>query len=212
MGKPKILLADDHVLIAEAFKKLLESDFEVVAIVSDGRKLLQSAPQLNPDVILLDIGMPLLNGMDAGERIRLMLPKVKLIALTMVEDYEIASKALRTWANGYVLKSSGAPELIQSIREVLRGNRYVSARIAKRQQQEFVRDPKCDRAKNLTARQREVLQLLAEGCTMKEAAYMLDVATRTIAFHKYRIMEEFGIRSNSELVRFAIKEHVLTAA
>src|SRR5262249_46683625 len=141
-----------------------------------------------------------------------LLPRTKLIALTMVEDYEIASKALRTWANGYILKSSGAPELILAIREALRGNRYVTARIAKRQEEEFIRDPKLDRTKNLTARQREVLQLLAEGRTMKEAASVLDVATRTIAFHKYRIMEEFGIRTNSELVRFAIKEHVVTPA
>lgn len=212
MGKPKILLADDHVLIAEAFKKLLEPDFEVIAIVSDGRRLLQCAPQMNPDVILIDIGMPLLNGMDAGERIKSLLPKTKLIALTMVEDYEIASKALRTWASGYILKSSGAPELIRAIREALRGNRYVAARIAKRQEEEFVRDPKSDRTKNLTARQREVLQLLAEGRTMKEAASVLDVTTRTIAFHKYRIMEEFGIRTNSELVRFAMKEHVVAIA
>jgi DNA-binding NarL/FixJ family response regulator len=211
MGKPRLLIADDHTLIVEAFKKLLEGEFEIIATVSDGRHLLELAPRLKPDVILIDISMPLLNGMDAGERIKKLIPGTKLIALTMIEDHEVASKALRTWASGYLLKSSAASELIKAVREVLRGNSYVTPRVAQRQLEEFVRDPRSDRSKNLTARQREVLQLLAEGCTMKEAAALLEVATRTVAFHKYRIMEEFGLKNNSELVRFAIKEHVLMA-
>jgi DNA-binding NarL/FixJ family response regulator len=212
MAKPRILLADDHMLIVEAFKKLLEPQFDVVGMVHDGRKLLQVAPALKPDVVLIDIGMPMLNGFDAGRQLKKMLPSVKLIVLTVSEDYELAVEALREWASGYLLKSSAGSELVKAIGDVLRGKQYVTPRIAKRQEEEFVRDPRPNRVKNLTARQREVLQLLGEGRSMKEAAAELQVATRTIAFHKYRIMEEYGLRTNSDLVRFAIKQHVLSAA
>jgi DNA-binding NarL/FixJ family response regulator len=212
MRKPRVLLADDHTLIVEAFKKLLEPEFEIAGAVSNGRQLLQVAPQLKPDVILIDIGMPLLNGMDAGEQIKGLLPSAKLIVLTMNEDYELASKALGSWASGYLLKSSAGSELVHAIREALRGRTHVTPRIAQRREEEFIRDPRLDRVKNLTLRQREVLQLLAEGCSMKEAANQLTVATRTIAFHKYRIMEEFGLKTNSDLVRFAIKENLLRPA
>jgi DNA-binding NarL/FixJ family response regulator len=212
MAKPRILLADDHMLIVEAFKKLLEPQFEVVGMVHDGRKLLQVAPALKPDVVLIDIGMPMLNGFDAGRQLKKMLPSVKLIVLTVSEDYELAVEALREWASGYLLKSSAGSELVKAIVDVLQGKQYVTPRIAKRQEEEFVRDPRPNRVKNLTARQREVLQLLGEGRSMKEAAAELQVATRTIAFHKYRIMEEYGLRTNSDLVRFAIKQHVLSAA
>jgi DNA-binding NarL/FixJ family response regulator len=211
MVKPRLLLADDHTLVLEAFKKLLEPEFEIIGMVTDGRRLLELAPQLRPDVILIDLSMPLLNGMDAGERIKKMVPSAKLIVLTMNEDYELASKALREWASGYLLKSSAGSELVKAVREVLKGRSYTTPRVAQRQVEEFVRDPRQDRVKNLTTRQREVLQLLAEGRTMKEAAALLEVATRTVAFHKYRIMEEFGLKTNSDLVRFAIKERVLSA-
>jgi DNA-binding NarL/FixJ family response regulator len=212
MAKPRILLADDHMLIVEAFKKLLEPQFEVVGMVHDGRKLLQVAPALKPDVVLIDLGMPMLNGFDAGRQLKKMLPSVKLIVLTVSEDYELAVEALREWASGYLLKSSAGSELVKAIMDVLQGKQYVTPRIAKRQEEEFVRDPRPNRVKNLTARQREVLQLLGEGRSMKEAAAELQVATRTIAFHKYRIMEEYGLRTNSDLVRFAIKQHVLSTA
>jgi DNA-binding NarL/FixJ family response regulator len=212
MAKPRILLADDHMLIVEAFKKLLEPQFDVVGMVHDGRKLLQVAPVLKPDVVLIDIGMPMLNGFDAGRQLKKMLPSVKLIVLTVSEDYELAVEALREWASGYLLKSSAGSELVKAIVDVLQGKQYVTPRIAKRQEEEFVRDPRPNRVKNLTARQREVLQLLGEGRSMKEAAAELQVATRTIAFHKYRIMEEHGLRTNSDLVRFAIKQHVLSTA
>lgn len=212
MAKPRILLADDHMLIVEAFKKLLEPQFEVVGMVHDGRKLLQVAPALKPDIVLIDLGMPMLNGFDAGRQLKKMLPSVKLIVLTVSEDYEMAVEALREWASGYLLKSSAGSELVKAIVDVLQGKQYVTPRIAKRQEEEFVRDPRPNRVKNLTARQREVLQLLGEGRSMKEAAAELQVATRTIAFHKYRIMEEYGLRTNSDLVRFAIKQHVLSTA
>jgi DNA-binding NarL/FixJ family response regulator len=211
MGKPRILLADDHTLIVEAFKKLLEPDFEIVGMVPDGRKLLQVAPLLKPDIVLIDIGMPMLNGFDAGRQLKKLLPNVKLIVLTVNEDYDLAIEALRDWASGYLLKNSAGSELVKAIGEVMKGRQYVTPQIAKRQLEDFVRDPRPNRIKNLTARQREVLQLLGEGRSMKEAAFELQVATRTVAFHKYRIMEEHGLRTNSDLVRFAIKQNVLSA-
>jgi DNA-binding NarL/FixJ family response regulator len=211
MTKTRILLADDHTLILEAFKTLLEPQFEIVGMVADGRRLLQVAPALKPDVVLIDIGMPMLNGLDAGRQLKKILPSVKLIVLTVNEDYELAVEALSDWASGYLLKNSAGSELVKAIGYVLKGKQYVTPRIAKRQQEEFIRDPRPNRVKNLTARQREVLQLLGEGRTMKEAASELLVATRTIAFHKYRIMEEYGLKTNSDLVKFAIKQHVLSA-
>lgn len=210
MAKPRVLLADDHTLVVEAFKKLLEPEFEVVATVSDGRTLLAIAPQLKPDVVVVDIGMPLLNGMDAGRELKALLPRTKLIVLTMSEDYDLAAEALQKWASGYLLKKSAASELVKAIREILKGNTYVTPQVAQRMFEEFIRDPRRDRVKTLTHRQREVLQLLAEGKAMKEVADILHIATRTVAFHKYRIMEEFGLKTNSDLVRFAIKERVLS--
>ena len=209
MGKPRVLLADDHTLVVEAFTKLLEPEFEVVGTVADGRALLASAPQLNPDVIVVDLGMPLLNGMEAGQELKRRLPQAKLIVLTMSEDYDLAAEALRHWASAYLLKKSAGSELVRAIREVIKGKTYVTPKVAQRLLEEFVRDPRPDRSKVLTPRQREVLQLLAEGRTMKEVAGILKVATRTVAFHKYRIMEEFGLKTNSDLVRFAIREHLV---
>jgi DNA-binding NarL/FixJ family response regulator len=210
MGKPRVLLADDHTLVIEAFKKLLEPEFDIVGTVADGRMLLQVAPQLKPDVVVLDLGMPFLNGMDAGRELKKLIPQTKLIVLTMSEDYGLAAEALRKWASGYLLKKSAGSELVRAIREVLKGRSYVTPRVAQRLVEEFVRDPRPDHIRSLTPRQREVLQLLAEGRTMKEAATILHVATRTVAFHKYRIMEEFSLRTNSDLVRFAMKERLVT--
>jgi len=212
MGRPAILLADDHTLVVEAFKRLLEPEFDVIGTVSDGRALVATVPESKPDVIILDIGMPELNGMQAGAEIKRVSPRTKLIVLTMNEDPEIAQEALRHWASGYLLKKSAGSELITAIREVLRGRSYVTPKMARRLQDEFVRDPRPDRKRVLTARQREVLKLLAEGWTMKEVAEELHVTPRTIAFHKYRIMEEFGLKTNSDVVKFAIREKVIAAA
>jgi DNA-binding NarL/FixJ family response regulator len=212
MDRPRILIADDHTLVAEAFKKVLEPEFQVVKLVSDGRSLLTAAIELKPDVVLLDLSMPLLNGVDAGQELKKVLPKTKLIVLTMNEDPDIASKALRHWASGYLLKKSAGIELQKAILEVLRGHSYVTPSIAQKLMDEFIRDPRVERSKQLTQRQRQVLQLLAEGRSMKEAAAVLDIAARTIAFHKYRIMEDFGLKTNADLVRFAIREHLITEA
>jgi DNA-binding NarL/FixJ family response regulator len=209
MGRPRVLLADDHTMVVEALRKLLESEFEIVGTVSDGQTLLAIAPGLKPDVIVVDIGMPLLNGMDAGRELKRLIPHAKLIVLTMNEDSENASEALRSWASGYLLKKSAGSELVKAIRETLKGKSYVTPKVAQELLDQFVRNPANDHVKKLTPRQRQVLQLLAEGRNMRETADFLHVTPRTVAFHKYRIMEEFGLKTNSDLVRFAIRERVI---
>jgi DNA-binding NarL/FixJ family response regulator len=209
MVRPRIFIADDHTLVVEAFKNLLEPEFEVVGTASDGRQLLAAAEQLKPDVILLDIGLPLLDGMSAGQELHTRLPHTKIIVVTMYEEVEIAAEALQHWASAYLLKKSAGSELLKAVREVLKWNTYVTPEIRQRLKDEFVRDPHIERTRTLTPRQRDVLQLLAEGRTMKEAADVLHVTPRTVAFHKYRIMEEFGLKTNSDLVRFAIRERII---
>lgn len=209
MTKARILLADDHTLVAEAFKRLLEPEFEVVATVGDGRALLRSAAELKPDLVLVDLNMPLLNGLDASEQLKQTLPRVKIIVLTMNEDPEIAAETMEKWASGYLLKKSAGSELLKAVRDVLRGGRYVAPALRDVMEDLASRDSRPDSTRGLTARQREVLQLLAEGHTMKEAAAILNVATRTIAFHKYRIMQDFGLENNSDLVRFAMKQGLI---
>jgi DNA-binding NarL/FixJ family response regulator len=210
MDRSRILIADDHTLVAEAFKSLIEPEYQVIKVVTDGRSLLSTAVELKPDVVLLDLNMPLLNGLDAGHALKKLLPKTKIIILTMNEDADVASKALRHWASGFLLKKSAGVELKRAIGEVLRGHSYVTPSIAQRLIEEFIRDPQQQRIKELTKRQRQVLQLLAEGRSMKEAAVVLNIAVRTIAFHKYRIMEDFGLKTNSDLVRFAMREHLIS--
>ncbi len=206
MAKARILIADDHTLVAEAFKRLLEPDFEVVAMVGDGRALLREAAQLRPDLVLVDLNMPLLNGLDASEQLKQALPKIKMIVLTMNEDPDIAAVTMGKWASGYLLKKSAGSELLKAVRDVLGGGKYVTPALQGALRQIESRDSRSACGRTLTARQREVLQLLAEGHTMKEAAAILNVATRTVAFHKYRIMHDFGLENNSELLRFAMKQ------
>ncbi len=210
MTRPSVLLADDHTMVLEAFKKLLDPEFDVVGTVSDGRALLSVAPSLKPEVIVLDLGMPELSGMEAGAQLKKLLPHVKLIVLTMNEDPDVANEALRRWASGYLLKKSAGAELIKAIREVLHGRTYITPRVAQRLEDQFVRDPRPIQKRALTSRQKEVLQLLAEGRTMRETADVLHVTPRTVAFHKYRIMEDFGLRTTSDLVKFAIRERVIS--
>jgi len=212
LTKARILLADDHTLVAEAFKRLLEPEFEVVGTVGDGRALLKAAGELKPDLVLVDLNMPLLNGLDASEQLKQALPKIKIIVLTMNEDPEIAAETMEKWASGYLLKKSAGSELLKAVRDVLRGGRYIAPALREAMQELSTRDSRPDSSRGLTARQREVLQLLAEGHTMKEAAAILNVATRTIAFHKYRIMQDFGLENNADLVRFAIKQGLINQA
>jgi DNA-binding NarL/FixJ family response regulator len=212
MGLPRVLLADDHTLLIEAFRKLLEPHCTIVGTAVDGMELLQIAPALKPDVVFIDVGMPLLNGLEAGRRLKAMMPSVKLIYLTMNEDPDLAVEAMHARASGYLLKSSAASELFRAINTVLRGGTYVTPQISKGMQDSFIRDPKIERRqKQLTPRQREVLQLLAEGKSMKEAGAILQLTPRTIAFHKYRMMEHLGVKTTADLIHFAIKNHILVA-
>jgi DNA-binding NarL/FixJ family response regulator len=210
--RPRVLLADDHVLFTEALAKILENEFEIVGTVPNGRLLLQQAADLCPDVILLDLSMPLMNGSEAGRRLGLILPKTRIIVLTASEDLSIASAALQSWASGFVLKKAAAEELTQAIRRVLQGKKYVVPSLRRKLQDEFIRDDLRSAEKELTPRQREVLQLLAEGYSMKEAANILAVAARTIAFHKYKIMDDLGLKTNADLLRLAIKERLMQTA
>ena len=210
MTPPRIMLADDHTILLEAFRKLLEPLFEVVGTVSDGRALLEEAPNLKPDVIVVDVGMPLLNGLEAGLRLKEMMPSVKIVFLTMNDDPDLAVNAMRSGASGYLLKRSAAAELIHAIHLSLKGKSYVTPQIARGMEKAFINNPNPkSRAKALTPRQREVVQLLAEGKSMKEVASVLNVTPRTVAFHKYRVMEELNLQSTAELVQFAMKSRIL---
>jgi DNA-binding NarL/FixJ family response regulator len=210
---PRILIADDHTLVAEACKKLLESEYDVVATVSDGRALVRAAAELKPHLIIVDVGMPLLNGLDAGQQVKEFLPSVKLVYLTMNHDADLAAEAFRRGASGYLLKTCAASELAIAVREVLRNKSYLSPMIAKDTVDFLLRQDKklIDEEDRLTERQREVLQLLAEGKCMKEVAGVLNITTRTVAFHKYRIMEVLNAKSSAELVQYAMRNHLITA-
>jgi DNA-binding NarL/FixJ family response regulator len=207
---PRVILADDHTILVEAFRKLLEPACEVVATVADGHALLEVALRFKPDVIVLDIAMPLLNGLDAGRQVKELVPGVKLIFLTMNEDPDLAVEAIRMGASGYLLKKSAASELFKAIQTALRGKSYVTPQIARGMETSFIRDPEGNKhTQTLTPRQRQVVQLLAEGKSMKEAADVLKVATRTIAFHKYRIMEDLKLKTTADLIQFAMKNHIV---
>jgi DNA-binding NarL/FixJ family response regulator len=208
--RPRVVLADDHTLVAEACKKLLEREFDVVGIVADGRALLRANAVLKPDVIVSDIAMQSLNGLDAGEQIKLATPNVKIVYLTMIPDPELAAEAFHRGASAYLLKTSAVFELVRAVREALDGRVYISPQVTKDALSEFLRSHRRDRdTKSLTPRQREVLQLLAEGRSMKEAAGVLNVTTRTVAFHKYRIMAALGLHTNSDLVQYAIRNFII---
>lgn len=211
MMRPRILLADDHVLLLEAFSKLLESKYDVVGTATDGRKMLAMVQKLKPDVVLLDIAMPNLNGFDAGEKLKKLLPEVKLVFLTVNEDPDMVTEAFRIGANGYLLKNSAASELFQALDAVLNSKNYVTPSLEAGMLNSFIKNPSGQKAHgNLTIRQREVLQLLAEGHTMKEVAASLNITPRTVAFHKYQIMEDLDIKTNSELIQYAIKHGLVS--
>jgi DNA-binding NarL/FixJ family response regulator len=206
------MLADDHALVLEALRKLLESRYDVVGTCCDGRALLECAPSLQPDVVIVDIGMPHLNGLEASRHLKQKMPRIKVIFLTMHHDPELAFEAVRAGASGYVLKNSESSELFRAIEEALKGRTYVSPRIAPEMQEVFSRisrrGKRLKRHKALSLRQREVLRLLAEGKTMTEAANALNLKKRTIAFHKYSIMQLLGIKTTGELLQFAVKNHL----
>lgn len=206
----QIIIADDHQLVAEACRHLLEPEFQVLALVSDGRDLLKAEAELRPDLVILDISMPGLNGLDAGEIIRQRHPTVKLIYLTMSQQADLAAEAFRRGASGYVLKQSSADELLVAVRRVFAGHSYLSSLITKDTVQYLLRSGAVyNEKKHITSRQREVLQLLAEGRSMKEVAYILQLKPGTVAFHKYRIMESLGLKTSASLIEYAIKHHMI---
>jgi DNA-binding NarL/FixJ family response regulator len=207
---PRVILADDHKLVAEALRKLITPEFDVVAIASDGHELLGLAASLKPDVVVVDVAMPLLNGLEAGRQLKDKMPGIKLVFLTMNEDPDLAQEAMHAGASGYVLKKSAASELVDALSAAIRGKSYVTRQIARGMQESFTRDPNGrSRARSVTPRQRQVVQLLAEGKSMKEAADVLKVAPRTVAFHKYRLMQNLGLKTNAEVVQFAIKNRIV---
>jgi DNA-binding NarL/FixJ family response regulator len=213
INRSRILIADDHTLVAELCKRLLETEFDVVGVVSDGRALVCTAIDLKPDVVVIDIAMPVLNGLDAGQQLKAMLPAVKLVYLTMNPDVQVAAEAFRRGASGYLLKTCAASEMVTAVREALRGKSYVSnglprdtVEFLRRQDKELVHEQE-----RLTERQREVLQLLAEGKVMKEVGGILNMTARTVAYHKYRMMEQLGAKSTAELVKYAVKNHMVAA-
>jgi DNA-binding NarL/FixJ family response regulator len=209
--RPRVVLADDHAMLLDAFRRLLEPNCDVVGTTGDGRTLLQLAAETRPDVIVLDISMPLLNGMDACRQLRQSLPAVKLIVLTVHEDPDLAAEALRVGACAYLLKSCASSELFTAIRLALRGQAYITPLLTRGTPLGiFLRQAGKPAAEKLTNRQREVLQLLAEGRTMKEVAALLRLTPRTVAFHKYASMEALGVRTSAELVQYAV-EHRLVA-
>lgn len=210
--RSRILIADDHTLVADLCRNLLQGEYEIVGTVSDGRAMVRAAVQLKPDVIVVDIAMPVLNGLDAGQQVKEILPAVKLVFLTMNTDIELAAEAFRRGASGYLLKTCAAKEMLTAVREVLQGRSYMSQSICKDEVNYLRRKEKklIEEDERLTERQREVLQLLAEGKVMKEIGGILNMTPRTVAFHKYRMMEALGARSNAELVRYAVRHHIVS--
>ena len=206
MSRTRVILADDHVLILDALKNLLEPEFEVVGTFTNGLALVEGAAKLKPNVVVLDITMPTMNGLNAGQRLKQLMPAVKLIYVTMNQDHDVAAEAFRLGATGYLLKSSAASELVNAIRLVARGGSYVTALMTKDLVGSALRHFKNLKSSNhLTLRQKEVLQLLSEGRSMKEAAFILHVSPRTVAFHKYMMMEHLQIKSSAELIQYAMR-------
>jgi DNA-binding NarL/FixJ family response regulator len=206
--RPRILIADDHRLVVEGVRKLLEGDFEVVGTVDDGRTLLAAAQRLRPDVILVDVSMPLLNGIDACARLRDLVPASRVVVLTMHADPTYAAEAFRAGAAGYVLKGSAAPDLVRAIQTVLRGRRYVARGLPASVLGGRQLDGEAAMG-HLTARQREVLQLVAEGRTAKQIAGLLRISAKTVEFHKARIMAQLQLRSTAELTRYAVQHGIV---
>ncbi|MDH4131773.1 MAG: response regulator transcription factor [Gemmatimonadota bacterium] len=206
--RPRVLLADDHLLVAEALTSLLEADFELVGVVEDGRALVEAAKKLHPEVIVADITMPHLNGIDALVQLRQAGDDVPVVFLTMHRDVTFARRALEAGAAGFVLKHSASDELVAAIRAALKGETYLSPQIAGEILAAMQKGPDqpADPVASLTPRQREVLQLLAEGRSAKEIASGLGISVRTVEFHKYQMMETLGVHTNAELVHFALKQ------
>jgi DNA-binding NarL/FixJ family response regulator len=211
MNRPRLLIADDHTIVLEGLRKLLELDFEVVGMVEDGRAMVNAAQQLAPDVVLLDISMPLLNGIEAAKQIKKLLPGVKVVFLTMHSDMEYVREAFRAGASAYLLKRSAATELVSGITEVLRGRTYISSSIAEELGGSLPGMAMRAKASSgpLTDRQREVLQLVAEGRSSKEIAAILNITVKTVEFHKATIRAKLHLHGTAELTKYAIDNRIV---
>ncbi len=212
MSRARVLLADDHRMVAEGLKTLLSPEFDLVDVVEDGQALVEAARRLRPDVIVADIGMPRLNGFEALAQLRKDDPGVRVVFLTMHQEAAYARRALESGALGFVLKHSAPAELVTAIRAALDGGVYVSPALAGELRRTPTRAPGsvAETGGALSARQREIVQLLAEGCSAKEIARRLDISHRTVEFHKYQMMDVLGLRSSAQLVRWAIKQGLVT--
>lgn len=207
---PRVLLADDHMMVLDGLRSLLEDSYEVVGAVTDGRALVIEAPQLNPDIIVVDVSMPSLNGLDAALQLMAIRPCSKFVFLTMQNDRNLAAAVSNLGSVGFVLKHSAASELNLALSEVLGGRPYITPTL--RPEDWAMRETRAEQySKQLTSRQREVLQLLAEGRAMKEIAAMLEVSEKTVSFHKYHIMEQFNLKNNADVVLFALRERLIPA-
>ena len=211
--KPRVLLADDHEIVVEGLKRILEPRFNLVAAVADGRALLDEAERLKPDVIVTDITMPNLNGLHAVRQLRKRGVRAKVVFLTMHADADLATEAFRAGASGYVIKSSAGRELIEGIETVLSGRVYVTPSLQQTVLEAFARSPggPAEASIELSRRQREVLQLVAEGLTMKEIAATLDISARTVESHKYELMQKLGVKTTAELIQYAIKRSIVAS-
>lgn len=211
MSRPRVLLADDHRIVSEGLKGLLADDFELVGMVEDGRALVATARTLKPDVVVADITMPHMNGIDAVAQLKKENPNIKVVFLTMHQDSAYARRALDAGANGFVVKHSATAELVMAIHAALKGQTFVTpALTGEMLRQAGKSSDSGSSASVLTARQREILRLLAEGRSAKEIAASLAISPRTVEFHKYQLMEAHGLHSNAELIHFAIKHGVVT--
>ncbi len=207
--KPQILIADDHIVFADGLRLLLEKRYTVVGSVTNGRALVTEACRLKPDVVVVDIGMPLLNGLDAAKRVREQLPKVKLVFLTMQDNPNLAAAALELGSAGFVLKHSAGSELLKAIEQVLVGKCYVTPKL--RPEDWVVKKTRARQySRQLTPRQRDIVQMCAEGRPIKEIAGHLNLSEKTVEFHKYHIMQTFNLKSNADLVLFALKERLIS--
>jgi|SRR5450432_920599 DNA-binding NarL/FixJ family response regulator len=211
MRRPRVLLADDHQMLVDALKGIVEPRCEVVGTVGDGRALLEAAERLQPDIVVLDIGMPQLNGLEAGRKLKHTLPNVKLIYMTMLQDPYLVGEAFRAGASAFLLKEAAASELTDAISQVLKGGSYVTPSAAEGLNHISLRSPEIrDHAPEPTPRQREVIQLLAEGHSMKEVADQLKITRRTVAGHKYAVMELLQLKTNADLVQYAIEYGIIS--
>jgi DNA-binding NarL/FixJ family response regulator len=210
MRRPRVVLADDHTMLVEAFEKLLSPTCDIVGKVADGRALLAAVKELRPDVVVVDITMPLLNGLTAARHIRELDRDIKLVFVTMNEDPDLAAEAFRAGASAYLLKRSAASELVTAIQQVMQHRSYVTPLVTQGMVGSLIHGGQEGKDRyELTPRQREVVQLLAEGRSMKEVAAILNIAPRTVAFHKYRLMEQVNVKTNAELIQYAIKHHIV---